>query len=73
MAVVFSMCVIYFLFELKHSTYSALQFPPVEGGPLASAGQDLLVPWFCHPEYEVILPGSESFPVPSRAVDVKWF
>lgn len=67
------MCgVIDFLFELKDSTDLSLPFPPVDGGPVASAGQDPLVPWFCHPEYEVILPSSESFPVPSRAADVKW-
>lgn len=73
MALMFNVWVVDFLFELKHSTDWSLRFPPVDGGPIAAAGLEFLVLWFCHPEYEVILPSSESFPVPSRAVDVKWF
>ena len=73
MTIMFSVWVIDFLFELKHGTDLSLQFPLVDGGPIATAGQKLLVPWFCHPEYVVILPSSESFPVPSRAMDEKWF
>lgn len=60
-----------FLFELTQSTSVSLQFHPVDGGPVASVGQDLFVPWFCHPEDEGALPSSESSPGPSRVV--KWF
>lgn len=69
----FSLWITDFLYELKRGTCLSLQFRPVDGSPVASAGQDLFVPWFCHPEDEVILPSSESFPVPPRATDVKRF
>lgn len=67
MTIVFNMWAIDFLFELQCSTHlSLLNFILLIVAPLLQLVNIILyLAWFCHPEYEVILPSSESFPVRS--------